>query len=682
MFEVFGPLARPTPSWAPLVLALLPLVGALAALRDRRRARLVATVVLASCAAAFLLALGWLAQWPAETRLVLAHVGIAARVGELELVLALGLDPFAALGCAAAALVAARLVWAQRSPRRIALLCATASAVELALLADGAATLVLALGLASVLGGVLGYVHLTHFVADRAGEVAVIFGAAVLFWALGGSWVDGQYVPELEPRVVVASAAPAPRPSLVDADDDDERPGPPLRRGARATLSMGSLPGAAVLVDGTWLRDERKRGARAPFADVGIPAGPHTLRVHVGAGSDDYYVPRIDAAENASLALAVRGPTTTFRELRDDLVARDAAGGTPGRAALERRKFFGLISAAGVALAALALAFVARVRAFPFAAPFDDPARALVGLAALAVLARFPVGALAPGATPAIATALAVSSIAAAAVALRTRRASDALAAELAFAGAGLVAGVPAVAAVHAAVASIGRPGRAMQLSLFPARVAVVGACAALPHAAFPTIAALVATLLCACALARATDSRGSRVVAALLTAAGLVLAFDSRAFGGPAPLATKLLDASFSGLARAPAASLPLFALVTALVAFAWGASRTRALDRLAESLAPVARFAPLPARVTSAVARAVAAALVELEARLGALVRLGDSAVRGASALASVAEEVAVVRPTSRLRVPLPSERALRLLLVPLAVVAAALFVVPWAS
>ena len=695
MFEIFGPIARPTPSWLPLALALLPLVGAgAAAFGEAARARRTALVVLVAAAAAALVGLAWMSRWPSELRLVLSPLGVAARIGQLELVLALALGPFGALASAAVSLVAVRLVAAQRSRRRIGWLCATTCATQLVVLADGAATLVLALGLSALAAGALGYVQDTHFVADRVAEVATIFGAAVLFWALGGSWIEGGYVPELDARVVVASGAPAARSEPFD-DDDDERPGPTLRRGARSALSMGSLPGAAVLVDGAWLRDEHKRGVRAPFADVGIPAGPHTLRLHVGPGSDDYFVPRIDAPENATASLAIRGSTTTFREIEDDLVGRDAAGDTPGRAALARRKFFGGIAAAGVALGLFALAFLARMRAFPFAPSSREPARALVAFGGLAILARYPIAALAPSSQAAIATALAACAVVAAGSALRTRRTSALLAAEMAFAGAGVVAGAPAIAVVHAAVAAlafarpVAPPGAPTHVAFWPTRVAVVGACAGLAHGAAAATLALVAVWVAACALARtsAAPRRAATLASAVGAVASLVLALDPRIVGSASvPVVDRLLASSFAVLASPPAPSVALVVLTTALVAFAYGASRVArasTLDRLAASpVVAATRFAGLPARGAGAVVRAAAAALVELESRAHAVIRVGDALVRGAASLASLLDDAALVSPSKRLRVPIPSERTLRLLLVPLAIAAAAVFVVPWAS
>ncbi|HEY1958041.1 MAG TPA: hypothetical protein VGH28_20610 [Polyangiaceae bacterium] len=676
MFEVFGPIARPAPGVLPLLLALAPLLGALA-FGDARLVRLRALAALAASGLGAVAFFAWSFRWPAEQRLVVASLGVAARVGELDLGLGVALDPLGAVLALAVSVVAARLVWAQRSRRRIALLCAMASAMQFVVLADGAATLALGFGVAALLGGVLGRVHSAHFVADRAADVAWIGAAAVLFWTLGGSWIDGQYAPELEPRLVVVASASSPKPQPVD--DDDERP-PPIARGAQSSLSFGGLPGAHVLLDGAWLRDARKHAVVAPFADVPIAAGAHTVRLHVGAGADDYFVPKLDAPANQPTTLALRGATTTFREVGDDLVARDAPDGVaPGWSALARRNFFG-VSAAAIVLALLGLGLAARARVAPFAPSTNEPARALAALGAIVVLARLPIGGAAPHAAAFIAGALALASLLAATVALGGR-ASAILSAEIALAGAGAIAGAPALAVVHASLACVllarESDGGVALFALAPTRAAFAGACMALPFGGLPAALVLAASGVASWALAR----RGSGIASgAIAGALALALAVDPRTFGSALePLASRVLAPSLRSAPPAAAPSLAIFGLTLAIVTFAFAASRRAPRPTTA---ARALAIAEAPARATSALARAIAAALVELETRAAALVRAADSLVRGVGSLASMADEVALVSPTKHARFALPSERALRYVLVPVAIAAAALFAVPWAS
>src|ERR1700690_2484449 len=159
MFEIFGPVARPTPSVVPLVLALLPLFGVLACLRDAARARRDAIISgsLTAAAAAFVLVVS--VRWPAEQRFVSTHLGVAARIGQLDLVLGLMLDPLAAFASAATSIVTVLLVAAQHSRRRIALLCMMGCATQFVVMADGATTFLLAGAVVGAIGAALGYVH-------------------------------------------------------------------------------------------------------------------------------------------------------------------------------------------------------------------------------------------------------------------------------------------------------------------------------------------------------------------------------------------------------------------------------------------------------------------------------------------------------------------------------------------
>ncbi len=642
----------------PILLALVPLLGAFAPFAQARRARRRAIVACAVAALLFAAALVIGFRFSAEERFVVAPMGVASRVGQLELVLALGLDPLGAFASCAACVVGALLVLRESSPRRIALTCALTSAVTFMALADGAATLVLAGAATSILAAARGSVHLAHFSADRVADVALVLAAALLFWTLGGSWIDRQYTPELDARVMVAAAAPEQHAVMRDDDDDDDHGPPTPRRGARASLSLGGLPGATVLVDGAWLRPSPGSLTHAPFADVPIAAGQHTIRVHVGAGSDDYYIPRVTAAENQAVSLAVHGATTTFRETADDLVSHDARGDLGLRSAVARRKFFGGLPAMTVVLALVAFAFAARARIFPFAPRSDDPARSLGALAAIVLASRYAYGELAPATACAISSLLLVCAIA-------SSHKRTLLSAELAFAGAGVFAGVPAIGVVHAALAAVALRGSSPRIAaaLFvPTRIAVIGALATLPAAPVPIVLALVATLVLSAATTRAVDA---------LSLGALVVAADPRIVGvAYPPLVTTALAPSFHAIATAPASSLPLAGLVIAITAFISLSPRARAA--IGRPSAPA-----WPARVAAAIVMAAAAALSEVEARVCALLEIIDRLLRLLGSVLSSLERAAWIR--TRIIVP---ERAARWVLVPVTLVAALVFVRSWLS
>jgi hypothetical protein len=666
MFEVFGPLARPTPGVLPLIVALVPLLG----LFHRRRA--LVALLLAGLLA--VIELVWSLRWAPEERWVLSHLGVAARIGQLDLVLALALDPLGAFASVVVSAVLARLVFVERAPRRVALLCVLASATQLVVLGDGAATTVLGLGIGSVVATMLGRARLANVAADRLGEAATVLAAGILFWALGGSWIAEQYMPELEPRVVVAKDAPAPHKDPFDDDDDEEEArSAPKHAGARATLSLGSLPGSLVLVDGTWLRD--KHAITSPFEGVPISAGPHALRVHPGPGSDDFVVPRANAAENERMTLAVHGATTTFREVRDDLVARDALGDTAGKSALARRRFFGGISVVGVILALVAIGLAARARVFPFAGSRDEPARVVGAFAALVVVARYAMGELAPTSASNVAIALAACSALSAVSALRDRDVRAIFAAEIAFAGAGAVAGTPAIAVVHGAIAALilarGVPSAIGHGAFMVTRGMIFGALAGLHFGGVAAAIGIAAAWTSALALARLRGRRHALSIIAMVASFAL------------APLAS-FFEPMPGAFAPAPV-SLPLLVLSIGISVFvAFGTSRSEgarlALDRLAQSpmVATLAGIQPLAARASAAIVLASASALSELDARLGAVVALGDRFVSGLASFVSAIDELVFRR--VRVAIPLPDDRATRFILVPVAALAAASFAVPW--
>ncbi len=666
MFEVFGPFARPSPSVFPIAFALWPLVGAALALIDARRARARSVVVCVVLALASLGALAWSAN-------ALQHLGLAARIGQLDLVLALGLDPLAALASFAAASASAIVILRTATARRIALVCASLSAVEFLVMADGVALLVLAAAALSLVTGILGYVHSAHFVADRVADAALVAAGALLFWTLGGSWVAGDYVPELEPRVVVASRAPNAH-EIPDDDDDDDRPhAPAVRHGARSSLSLNGMPNAAVLVDGTWLRDARGGHlVMSPFADAPITAGPHTIRVHVGPGSDDYYLPRVNAPENDRVLLAVRGATTTFREMQDDLVTHDARGEAIGRDAIARRRFFG-VSATSIVLALVAFAFAARARLFPFTPSADENARSIVAIGAIVALARFSLGDVAPHASW-IAGAVAAAAIGSASRAFHTKSASALFAAEIAIAGAGAIAS-PAFGVMHAClIAVLFARNRAplhgaAHVALLPTRVAIIAACAAGPAALL-----VVASWLASCALARHRAPTSRRAM--LATCACAATAIASYFF------VPRLLAPSFRSLADVAThidGHVAAIAGLVAAVVFASAASRRGALDRFSKlaALASLGSVPAIPARDIALVAIAIAAALGELDAHLRGLVAAADRAIRFFATLVSIVER-ATFKPLARC--PIPSERAARYALVAFAFFTLGLFAVPW--
>jgi hypothetical protein len=224
------------------------------------------------------------------------------------------------------------------------------------------------------------------------------------------------------------------------------------------------------------------------------------------------------------------------------------------------------------------------------------------------------------------------------------------------------------------------------QLAFLPTRIAVVGACAA--HGAMlPAVAAIVATWLAASALARlhGSASRWEHAAFALGTLVMLALTIDPRTFGSSRDAFVRVLfEGSFRSSSRGTPPAVAIVVLTAALAAFAHVASGGRALDRLAASRAILAfsNVASVPSRIAGGMARAAVAALAEIENALGALVRGGERVVEGAGAAAAFVDDTLWVAPTRRVRLPSPSERVARIILVPVALAGAASFVWPWLS
>jgi hypothetical protein len=151
------------------------------------------------------------------------------------------------------------------------------------------------------------------------GGAALVVGAVVLFWGLGGSWEDSDYEPE--PRLLSAVT---------------------VNGGESPALELTGDPGASVFLD-----DARQSSLRAPFATVVAP-GMHTVRVATGESPD--LSARFQASPGKDVVLVPVGPTLSIHSMRDALDAVDSRGDAPFRRALEAR-----IAPGGVAVVAAVL---------------------------------------------------------------------------------------------------------------------------------------------------------------------------------------------------------------------------------------------------------------------------------------------------------------------------------------
>jgi NADH-quinone oxidoreductase subunit L len=404
MPDLFGPVTRATLAFGLWVVPLAPLAvaayGALAPIvraatkkpagGAAARSHDATTANAALVATTISLAWGaWstlrLAQLEEGQRFFLEHVLRMVRVGQLDVAVDLALDPMGAPVLLAVSLAAVLLFATLRARAAAAATVAWASlltgAALLAILAGNLVVVVFAWELAAC--AILGLTgDARGFVASRGTDAAFVVGAIGLFWGLGGSWTDGDYLPDLSPRFAAVRVASAPdaddekpakpakdRPDAVDTGGEEtidarERAEEAERRkeqavaqaGGKGLLTMTAYPGALVFMDDS--RTPLMNGestVRAPFTRLPVAAGLHSFRIHPGSGLDDYLVSHVSLAKDREVTLGVFGATVDFVQVRDELVVRSGHDEPALRTTLVSRK---LTEGLGFLTAACILLFV------------------------------------------------------------------------------------------------------------------------------------------------------------------------------------------------------------------------------------------------------------------------------------------------------------------------------------
>jgi hypothetical protein len=385
-------------------------------------------------------------------RILTQHLGVLVRVGQLDASFELGLDARSAIlsvTVALVALAAALHASTQKDgPPRLAATGLLTFGAMLAVLADswliglagiGATTLALATS-----------VPRRAAASAFAGDALIALGFTVLFWALGGTFSGAGYASDLEPRLALVSVPNAPAPP------------------DKASLSVTTFGGALVTSDGgPSLSGEP---LRAPFT-VLVDPDVYSFRVHTGPSAADRVVTHVSLAAGRAYVLTPYGPTTSTRNLHDQIaVARPRASGPDAVAAVLSERTAGGVSVVDLVAALVVLGALLRLGlicggsaglAAPIAAvPGVDVATRLAPLmqtlAPLAICAAFAALLLAArGCTRQSAGAAAGHALAAAiAMALSAMALGDV--------AAGFVIALPAVLAAAAAVASLesgGHPG-------------------------------------------------------------------------------------------------------------------------------------------------------------------------------------------------------------------------------
>lgn len=203
----------------------------------------------------------------------------------------------------------------------------------------------------------------------------VLMASFVVFWANGGSWSQGEYWPDLAPRVAALAGKRCEAPMAVDP-------------AATGFISLRAYPGALVYLDGARLPviDGEGRALRAPFACFPVALGKHAVRISPGAGTEDILVGQVDvpaaAQHPGGLDLALVGPTIDFERLRDQWTLPAPEG--KGTALFAGRAPFWRL-AATIALAAVACFLV-----FAMAVDGRGFTRGAAVVAATALVIRVP----------------------------------------------------------------------------------------------------------------------------------------------------------------------------------------------------------------------------------------------------------------------------------------------------
>jgi NADH-quinone oxidoreductase subunit L len=176
------------------------------------------------------------------------------------------------------------------------------------------------------------------FVTNRVGDWGFVVGLMLLFWGLGGSWLQGGfYQPDNLARLAVVSAesgehgaegeqAAAAEEHGHGAEAAHGKKAEPAHPAAKklegpAWLTMTAFPGASVYVDGN-----SAPFAVSPFVKRELRAGHHTLRIVPGGGVDDQELASAAIEPGGESVIAVVGPALAFRQIHDQLVMKDSRG--------------------------------------------------------------------------------------------------------------------------------------------------------------------------------------------------------------------------------------------------------------------------------------------------------------------------------------------------------------------
>jgi NADH-quinone oxidoreductase subunit L len=195
------------------------------------------------------------------------------------------------------------------------------------------------------------------FVTNRIGDWGFVTGLMLLFWGLGGSWLQGGfYQPDNLARLAVvqaesgehAESAPrAERPAAEErgAKAEGHEHGAAAKDHAathhpsgdgKAYLTFTGFPGAEVFLDSA-----STPFAVSPFVRHEVKPGHHTLRIVPGGGIEDQEIPAAETEAGTESVVSIVGPTLVFRQLQDQLNMKDSRGDLVLRDALMSKTVWG-----------------------------------------------------------------------------------------------------------------------------------------------------------------------------------------------------------------------------------------------------------------------------------------------------------------------------------------------------
>jgi NADH-quinone oxidoreductase subunit L len=418
MLELTGPIAHVEPAphgllWAALA---IPLIGALlcAVLGDRikRSATWIAAGIAVATSAAIVAATValWSVPQPGASLYTFAYPLL--RIGTLDVPLALSLDRLGVvLACTVslgggAALVGGALSMGTQAPGLVRLVSAGSAAIGgllLISLADNAVLFfagwqVAGFAGASLVGLARGdYPRATDavrvFLIGRLGDAALLAAIALLFWGMGGAWLDDdRFSSDYRARfIAVETEAGQPTGSMVAI------PGGDLPRElltGKGRLTQITYPGAQVFL-GIATADQLGPSPTPfgvpPFYEQPLPPGLHKIAIFPGRGAtvggdgnEAALIDVVDIAAGGAYRVVPIGSTVSFREITDQLTLTDAEGSPALWIALRNKRFpthssdGGLRLPTAVALL-LALAAIARASQVPFGGLMARAARAPAG---------------------------------------------------------------------------------------------------------------------------------------------------------------------------------------------------------------------------------------------------------------------------------------------------------------